>query len=149
MYPDTIFRSYFDLRQCCSHKFFLAFCYNCLQMKLWRSSSIYCLVYRDKYRTSPRITKFCNSYLFNSIKGWELIIFAHVLQVAKMSVTWQYSVDWLDGREWIINWTGYRRRESWPNFKVQTQHICGGSEEKHSHSHEGWYPSTEWNQTSP
>jgi hypothetical protein len=29
-----------------------------------------------------------------------------------------------------MNWKGFGRKWSWPNFKVLTQHLPGGTEEK-------------------
>jgi hypothetical protein len=40
-----------------------------------------------------------------------------------------------------INWKGFGRKRSWPNFKALSQHFSGGTEENHKKSLSvSWYP---------
>jgi hypothetical protein len=38
----------------------------------------------------------------------------------------------------MMNWKGFGRKWSWPNFKVLSQHLPGGSEGKHGKPHSGY-----------
>jgi hypothetical protein len=41
-----------------------------------------------------------------------------------------YSVEWKGGKQ-MISWKGCGRKWTWPNFKVLSQHLLGGTEENH------------------
>jgi hypothetical protein len=38
----------------------------------------------------------------------------------------------------MINWKGFGRKQSWPNFKVLSRHLPGGTEEDHKKLQLGW-----------
>jgi hypothetical protein len=48
----------------------------------------------------------------------------------------QHSVE-LRGDKWMIYWKGGGGKKSWPNFKVLSQHLSGGTEEMHKEPQSG------------
>jgi hypothetical protein len=37
----------------------------------------------------------------------------------------------------MMNWNGFRRKHPWPNFKVLSRHLHGGTEKNHETSELG------------
>jgi hypothetical protein len=38
----------------------------------------------------------------------------------------------------MVNWKGFGRKRSWPNFKILSQHLPGGTEENYEKPQSGW-----------